>query len=805
MYRMIVASLGVSIFLAGAVSVEVAATDDARIVSVSEQDEGSVAHCSGETIVIDIDRHGETEACVQGGVRQFAQFHDGASMRLAYRPWTQEQFSLVQGACERGVRCLYSEHNDSLIQQVDHQVEVIRGVTGLLRYDQASRTYEYSGQSVRESLALDIGAIAVSSSGRWLVVEIRNKGIGLVDIETMSIRRVSAPGFRYGYGMDPRMELAVSGDGLRIMATGMNAGFTLIRVDAMCGERVTGSIGDTFPPSIVPCGAGDLGIGNAVDFRYGLSPRFIGNHQAFVRVMRHNSAYRTVKIATGDVPNQPLEYLALGDSFTSGEGESDEAQYRQFTNEVNERCRLSNRSYPFLVGIVQVWSTQSVACSGARIQDVLGTTNYRGQNDRLGESAFEKQSGAIEQFIPGRIPQAHFVDWYSPSQVTVSIGGNDSGIMGKLRACAMPGECDWVRPDRRYVSAGEIDRLDSVYRTLFRSLRQRAPHAKIYAVGYPLTITQDGSCDLLTGIMFSQQERQFMLAASRRLNHVMMLAANASNVRFIDVSDVYVGNRLCEEARSPAMNGLVWGPDIAPVGALRLIASESFHPTPFGHQLVAQRIQSAMNGAQHGCTSSCQLGDEAYWNGDGTRVRQRAVTAMLVNEPCDRSCSVDIPPATFASHGSIRATLHSTEIELGQFGAGSGDAFTKELAIPDDVADGFHTLHLYGADSSGEQLDIYQTIEVARPALSSTLSQSRSLLSVAPSTTADTVIQQATETTLHSSAQPLRMPEQVLGATVDLAPRSPGSSSYGRVLLVVVFVAIGIITTWLIFVLWLKK
>src|SRR5690606_32712651 len=88
-----------------------------------------------------------------------------------------------------------------------------------------------------------------------------------------------------------------------------------------------------------------------------------------------------------------LDYLALGDSYSSGEGDTErdkrtgQKYYRSWTDveedaawgQPREKCHISTRSYPYILAQgmalgdpVNGPSTRwhSVACSGARIRDV---------------------------------------------------------------------------------------------------------------------------------------------------------------------------------------------------------------------------------------------------------------------------------------------------------------------------------------------------------------------------------------------------------------------------------------------------
>jgi hypothetical protein len=56
--------------------------------------------------------------------------------------------------------------------------------------------------------------------------------------------------------------------------------------------------------------------------------------------------------------------------------------------------------------------------------------------------------------------------------------------------------------------------------------------------------------------------------------------------------------------------------------------------------------------------------------------------------------------------------VHSDPIELGTYSADSLGNLSVDIPLPINVPAGYHTLHLIGASYSGEEIDVWQTIEV---------------------------------------------------------------------------------------------
>lgn len=180
-----------------------------------------------------------------------------------------------------------------------------------------------------------------------------------------------------------------------------------------------------------------------------------------------------------------LTYLALGDSYASGEGDLTD-DYLPYTNIYGdyrigvprEMCHISRGSYPLLLAkdmdLQQGLDMHSVACSGAVLRDVFSAdkpiyfidTQYVGQptqlqkgvGDRLGglSNQLELQQAARSSFIPGRVQQIEFVHATQPSTVTLMMGGNDLGFGGIMASCAktikltnLDQTCDELTPEGR--------------------------------------------------------------------------------------------------------------------------------------------------------------------------------------------------------------------------------------------------------------------------------------------------------------------------------------------------------------------
>lgn len=734
----------------GAASSEDWLTGKPSIVQAETFLGSSDQYCPGFRTEISVEGSSTPQmACVfTGEALEFATYarRDG-QWEAAIATRFDDIFHPLQGICQGLAGCIYSPSADLLAsrflmangrlgariyRQVTHRLSVyFDTVAGRFRHTFDST---HPDATITDELGtpLAIGSLAISRNGRWLVVEHRDKGIVRVNLDDYSSRRVFAPGPKYGVGFDPKMELAVSDDGTLIAMAGQNIDFRILGIRDECGETLSPPIEDAFQPGTLPCGTVNIEIpDNVPDYRFSMHPVF-GQKGDYIRfdTLSTGNIRRRIVVAPANIPSIfQLEYLALGDSFSSGEGEVSDAHYLRGTNSFPDICHVSDRSYPFLLArhfLAHNDSVKSVACSGARSRDIATEVNYRGQNQRLSGVNMElKESEAILNFQPGWVTQDRFVTAYRPRIITIGIGGNDVGFMDKLKACVMPGTCEWV--ERRYDVAIEIRNVFDSLVSLFRQLVDESPNSRLYVLGYP-QIMGTGKCNASLAFMLDEGERRFMREGLHYLNEVIRSAANRAKVMFIDVEPSFMGGRLCDESNSfEAVNGLRLGDDIAPLTSipwLKVIGMESFHPTPIGHERVAM---SVINSYPDFGDSSCECsGDTSvppipeYWvNEDMTMGPRLHNEDFLLHDVVTMGTSridIAVSSGAFAPQSEVRVELHSNHQLLGVVIANTRGGLDAQFELP-DVDVGHHTVHLFGHTQAGDEVDIYDVIGVESSAL----------------------------------------------------------------------------------------
>ena len=451
----------------------------------------------------------------------------------------------------------------------------------------------------------------------------------------------------------------------------------------------------------------------------------------------YTSNYQTPRNVTVSINNTHagIDYLALGDSYRSGEGCIEKnAQgtnfYLPLTDLDDDTCHVSSRSYPFLLrdywGIDEA-NMKSVACSGAQVvQDYYRPlTGYNGQNNRLlGKQDIPLlQQNAIQQFIPGRAPQLEFVKKYQPGVVTLTGGGNDVGFADVLKYCAFGSPLDKNAGFLKIISEGlygistcsfaqkgsdaqkilntSIAEQYQYTTKLIKSIKQASPDTQIYIIGYPSFISE-GAAVCGNSLELDSQERAMFQYYLRSLNQQLAQAASDENVSFVDIEDSLKGGRLCEG--SEYVTGTT---DILLSGGAAI--NNMFHPNAKGHQMIAAAIESALANGEVPDASILELPSSvAADKYEGTVINTPLVGGTVASEG---ELSLNVEPGQFAPNANVTAKLHSDVVTLGTITTQANGAIAATLrhgALPV----GYHMLTLDGQGADGQPLLLYQFVTV---------------------------------------------------------------------------------------------
>ncbi|MFG2773428.1 SGNH/GDSL hydrolase family protein [Streptomyces sp. NPDC048350] len=221
-----------------------------------------------------------------------------------------------------------------------------------------------------------------------------------------------------------------------------------------------------------------------------------------------------------------LDYVALGDSYSSGVGAG---SYDSASGD----CKRSTKAFPVLWKNANSPSSFAfTACSGARTGDVT--------SGQLG-------------------PLSTATDL-----VSLTIGGNDAGFADVMTTCVLQSEASCinrVNQAKAYVDGTLPGKLDSVY----AAIRAKAPNARVVVLGYPRFYKIGGSC--VAGL--SENERRAINEGSDILNAAIAKRAADHGYTFASVVPAFTGHEIC--SGSAWLHSVNW-----------LNIGESYHPTASG-------------------------------------------------------------------------------------------------------------------------------------------------------------------------------------------------------------------------------
>ena len=472
------------------------------------------------------------------------------------------------------------------------------------------------------------GAYEISNNGRWVAGEVMGVGLALFDNETQDIRWFSSYRHSYGYGSNAHIDFDISDDGKYVATFDYNIEPRIYSLSDECvitTQKVDDSLAADLQHKTL-CPYRSLTDVYMKQFDYQRTRSF--NNPSFnfdgsaltVETWSEasdpedweNFMIKKVTAYADGYNDQRLEYLALGDSYSSGEGDTEEnflgeKYYRDYTdneedkdnNQPLEKCHISTRSYPYLLANEmnlgqplneQATGWQTVACSGATTWDMkeAGAWYYNGQGERIKEYDSEAlKTQALNEFIPGRQKQIEFVKKYQPKVITLTAGGNDVDFGGKIKKCAMmPDTCNYAEDDFKPRLKREIldqfDNLKNFYTELAVASHNKA---KIFVVGYPQFISDASDAPCKNTFNLNYQERQMIVPSVEYLNNVIEAAAKKAGVVYVDIEGSLADEKLCEGTQQ----NVTAITNIFGLNSNEL--SESFHPNANGHSSIAQFIQ----------------------------------------------------------------------------------------------------------------------------------------------------------------------------------------------------------------------
>lgn len=572
-----------------------------------------------------------------------------------------------------------------------------------------------------------------SDNGKWMIGDVPGKGMTKVNIETGE-SLTFGPVYNYSIGLRPKFVSTISGDGRYAFVAEYSYEILKVYDLSTCksGANSTGPANcqsrNLLPEARVQI-AGYKNIYFA-QFSTNYSIRLYAQYTGIDKKDRYGLYLLT---ANGEKESS-LDYLALGDSFASGEGAYN---YKTGTdiNKPFNKCHLSSLSYPYILrSRTKLNEAQSVACSGAKMKDlrpkdgenIYNTIHKQSEGKQLPSFDDEIYQG----FLAGYRPQLNFVERNKPKVVTISVSGNDIGFGQILLACLKPGTC-YTSPQERLNLVHTINsKFDDLVGTFSQVKNQAGVNTSIYALGYPSLADPSGNCAV--NVHLDKQEIIFSNQIINYLNSVIMRASQKAGVKYIDVEKAFYSHRLCEtDSADVAVNGLTAGDDKTFTLNLKLVdrsidvnitGRESYHPNQLGHRLYADVIAGATNNMTTPSPDRISNISNPNESNAGTiidtstnslsprKIRfEEGITnnILLAGQPFEVKVD-NLKPAS-----DLNIWVKSESEKIGSYKANNNGQLSANPTISGSVVPGWSTIHLYAQNLAGEDIDIQKSVYIA--------------------------------------------------------------------------------------------
>lgn len=284
-------------------------------------------------------------------------------------------------------------------------------------------------------------------------------------------------------------------------------------------------------------------------------------------------------------------YVAMGDSFASGEGALNSDNYESGTDQDagGNGCRRASTAYPHLVEAEASvpGELHFVACSGARTWHM-----YEAQHATQPPQFDRAELGTDVELV------------------TLSIGGNDAGFAKILRQCIggielLPlNDCSPDKQKSEYPVQDAFARLRGEepphgggnpktvpLQSIFRQVREEAPRARVLVVGYP-QFFKSGGTNFFPCSGVSKTDQRWINSKVKEMNDLIREEAESLGLEFVYTSDAFEGHRLCEVGGGEDRE---WFRDIQLDADTDVLDAASFHPDDDGHAAMHGEIMKVWN------------------------------------------------------------------------------------------------------------------------------------------------------------------------------------------------------------------
>lgn len=254
----------------------------------------------------------------------------------------------------------------------------------------------------------------------------------------------------------------------------------------------------------------------------------------------------------------PLDYVALGDSYSAGSGVLP-------IDAGNLLCLRSTANYPHVLASRTGSHLKDVTCGAAQTKDFTASQ------------------------YPGVAPQLDALS-ADTDLVTFTMGGNDNNtFINAVTACGTAGILSGGKgsPCKDKNGTAFQDQIDAntypALKKALQNIRAKSPGARVAALGYPwiMPATADPSC--FVKLPIAAGDVPYLRDIQQHLNDAVRRAAQETGATYLDFSEASEGHDACKAAGTRWIEPLLFGQNIVPV-----------HPNALGEQRMAERTMSVL-------------------------------------------------------------------------------------------------------------------------------------------------------------------------------------------------------------------
>ena len=247
-----------------------------------------------------------------------------------------------------------------------------------------------------------------------------------------------------------------------------------------------------------------------------------------------------LSLPASQAADDPLVYVALGDSYTAG-------PFVPLPTGDPIDCGQSTQNYPHLVArALGADVFRDVSCGSATIDDFAAP-----QDGLPAGGTNPPQFDALEKGV---------------DVVTVGIGGNDVGFVGAALDCMRAAGPPVQQPCSEDLRAGGRDRLSEKIQdtapelaAALETIHGLAPGAKVFLVGYPTALPDNGvACWPYVPIL--QADMPYLVAKFKEMNAMLATMAAEHGATYVDIYTSSIGHDACQLPPNAWVNGIVTVP-----------------------------------------------------------------------------------------------------------------------------------------------------------------------------------------------------------------------------------------------------